>query len=897
MSEGLQSVAHELFQTYRLPAGSSSVHSFEEQPEFENRGVVEALGPGMIRIYGDWTNNGIFRIRDQGILELNGVYSWSDLGTLDRIGGTLRVGGEVNNVGKTIEANATTGSLVLAGATIRGGTLAAADGEAWSYAEGNTTLIDVTLATDLALTNNFALDIEGELTLADATISLDSMYAWMRFSDSSKRQAVLGQGTIRLESGYPCRVSFSNLTLTEGITLEDATQGTGYGRLQGAELINEGNLLIRPGSSMTLAVDRLVNQGVITNEGRLKVNSDADSLWSNEGTIVLKPDATITFMGTTTVDGLGTWVDEGGVVEMAGVLDLEGNALDLESLPFANALRMRGGTLRDGRLFSSSDAVLDVPEAQYTSAIFDNITLATDLFLPGGASGATLRVENGLTLEDCTITMPEGAGISFQGDTQFLEGTGVLYAPNRAGTSSISHIAGNSLVIGSGITIRNGSESYRELQINFMENHGTIIAEAPGSLITIGRNVAYSTTPSWTNSGSILVQDGNVKFSGNYGLEQLGDIQHTGGDIVLNGHIHNEGVTIIQDPSTPYFKFRGTVHGGTIAGLDGVAANVGGQFDGVTLQGNAEGSVWLLSDLTLDDAIFRVEPNGTINLTSEQPISIVGHGEIVLDGPFRDTLIQTYNGSHLTIGAGITIRTGLNGGGSISRYDLPVINYGTLEAASPGQTLLVDGGLQNYGTLRSTSESLLQIDSDNWVNHGIIEAGHRRWFGGVTINSDSFINASDGLITGSGSLDMTAAPLVNQGTISPGPGVGSLVISGDLEMTDTSVLMMDLVSPQEIDYLLVLGDTTLAGMLELYVPRPTRLKVGATYTLVNIGAGREIMGKFDNPFDQVQVGDALFQIEYQPSSVSLRVLQIPEPGSVALLVLGCMACMAFRFRR
>ena len=48
-----------------------------------------------------------------GTLVLGGVYATEDIGTINRQGGMLVLAGDINNNGRTLTSNSSTGSLVL----------------------------------------------------------------------------------------------------------------------------------------------------------------------------------------------------------------------------------------------------------------------------------------------------------------------------------------------------------------------------------------------------------------------------------------------------------------------------------------------------------------------------------------------------------------------------------------------------------------------------------------------------------------------------------------------------------------------------------------------------------------------------------------------------------------
>src|SRR5262249_33301172 len=138
------------------------------------------------------------------------------------------------------------------------------------------------------------------------------------------------------------------------------------------------------------------------------------------------------------------------------------------------------------------------------------VTLATNITVAGSAGGARVTISNGLNLDHSTLTVQEGASLRFDGTPQALTGTGTILATDLPQTGAITTIRGDNLVVGNDITIRTGTAAYRELELDFQENRGTIISEAPNTVVTIGRS------STWQNNGVIRVTNGSLNFWGNY---------------------------------------------------------------------------------------------------------------------------------------------------------------------------------------------------------------------------------------------------------------------------------------------------------------------------------------------------------------------------------------------
>lgn len=743
------------------------------------------------------------------------------------------------------------------------------------------TLVDATIVGQVSIETDLAVDVLGDLTLDEATVSFVSPRPTMRFERGSGTQSLFGEGTLFFESGSYSQLVFTDeIAVGEGIALDAATGPSGRLVFTEGALRLDGDLVVRPGSQVEIATRTFTHNGSITNGGRLYLGRPqspgrrSDFTWANQGTITLESGSETHLQGTFTLEDLGNIQDGGGYVFHSGSLELQGATLDLESFPFENPLQLSGGEFRNGRLTSSGDATLDFLPTQY-AAYFHNITLATDLVIPGGAGGTRVWSTGGLTLEGATITMPEGASLRFSEGNQVLGGTGTIYAPNQPNASSITHIAGSELVIEEGITIRNGTEAFRQLTVGFLENRGTIISEAPNTLVSIGDGSR------WANNGVIRVVDGSLEFRGPYSVDDIGVLEFLGGEVVLRGDVLNQGKTILQNPSTGVWKFRGAVDGGRIESSDGVATDLGGVLDGVTLSGDAfvsdatgfgTGNVTIRNQLLLDHATLVIGDDRELGI-SAHAVLIGGDGEIILNGDPSHTRIQTFTGSELTLGPGVTVRTGDEGGGRISRSGLPVINQGTVIADTPGQTLLIDAEFTNHGELISKAGAMRTVGE-------VVNDGGRLVLEGGELLSDSISFVNGGRFdfeSGRLAIGVFYADLVvpDAGVVAPGRlavrgGAASMSIVGDytqLPGSELEVLIASSGATNGADFLSVAGVAILDGELSLGMASSYRPIIGDTYVVMDATG---ISGEFDNVANGTRLitadGKSSFVVNYGAAS-------------------------------
>src|SRR5262249_30925209 len=100
-----------------------------------------------------WTNAGTLTATDSTV-NLGGQFTLVGLGTFQRTGGAVNLVGTLDNTGRTLALDASTGSWNLLGGTVLGGTYAASGGAALLFTSSGGILDGVTAQTDLDLRSN-----------------------------------------------------------------------------------------------------------------------------------------------------------------------------------------------------------------------------------------------------------------------------------------------------------------------------------------------------------------------------------------------------------------------------------------------------------------------------------------------------------------------------------------------------------------------------------------------------------------------------------------------------------------------------------------------------------------------------------------------------------------------
>lgn len=403
----------------------------------------------------------------------------------------------------------------------------------------------------------------------------------------------------------------------------------------------------------------------------------------------------------------------------------------------------------------------------------------------------------------------------------------------------------------------------------YMENQGTLKINAPDSMtVAVGTfvNAATFDVSSSTELGfvgdTLRLNPGNPLSVGN------------GTAIGMSIGAVSLGDPFTVDSSTSFVFQNGTL---TVGGNLAVASGASLGLRSVTV---AAGSLLVASPVTLRASTINAPVRADAFVTVEAGTTILA-----------DTLVLTSNATlNLSqLGAVLESQTGFENPGLLQFATTgagvsPAVNIvrGRLVNATGGNitSLGVAGGsvsgvLENHGTV-STTGGPFAVTADSVRNQGTITlpaAG-----GDIMLNtSGSFTNAvggtitvesgrtltvggggaadNHGVITGTGTLDVTNAVLTNFGTVAPGTSPGVLSITGDVTFDVSGTLIADVegaVRGSEHDGLDVTGTAALGGRLLLR--RTYALAANDSLALVNYGSST---GTFDSIEDSTSTADSV----------------------------------------
>ncbi len=609
------------------------------------------------------------------------------------------------------------GSLSLAGGTVRGGVLMITNGA--SVIMQNVTLDGVTVDGGLDVGNihpQITLVVTNGLTLNGTMLvgnPTNAAWASVKFQGA---QTLDGNGSVVFgnANGY-YNVMYlglpgTTLTMGPGITIQgnNGSLGSGSGTFWGGppnvSVVNNGTVSADvPGGTIFL------NAQVFTNHGQCETPGGS-----------LNP----------------TLLDNSGQTNVSGGLNLS------------------GGTVRGGVLQITNGASVVVQ-----NVTLDGVTVNGALDAGNTYSQIRLTITNGLTLNGTmqvgNPTNASWAAVRFQG-SQTVGGSGAVVCGNQSGYYNVLYLdtGGTALTLGPGITIRgnsgsigSGAGTYWGGPANVgVVNYGTISAEISGGTITL-----------------------NAQPFANHGQLQ------TPGGAINAGLVDNTGQTIFANTATKSLTLSGgTIRGGVILATNGASVIVQNvTLDGVTVNGTLDAGntypgilLTITNGLTLNGAMLVGNPTnsawGGVRCQGTQTLGGIGSIVFGNQSGYYNTLSLGIPGSTLTFGPGITIRgqNGNVGTGSGTYWGGPanvaVINYGTISADVAG------------GTIALTAEPLF--------NHGQFQSPAGVLSPGLVDNTGRTIVAD----AATGSLNLTGGS-IRGGTIATMDGAAVVIHSATLD--------------------------------------------------------------------------------------------------------------------
>ncbi|MDF4002486.1 autotransporter-associated beta strand repeat-containing protein, partial [Luteibacter sp. PPL552] len=678
-------------------------------------------------------------------------------------GGTLQVGNDAN---LGAQAN---------GVALNGGTL---------HATGN-----VTTARNVTVTGNGTFNTDANTTTTD-TGTVSGAGALVKN----------GLGTLDIE-GVASHTG--GTTVNEGtLVLGGANMYTGGNTLNGGtlQIASDANL---GDASNGIAFDggSLHTTGSFTTARDLSLNGSG-TIATDAGTTVIA-NGTISGVSGLVKNGLGTLDIEGVASHTGGTTVNEGTLVLGGANTYTGGNTLNGGTLQiasDANLGDASNGIAFNGGSLHTTGSFTTArdlslngsgTIATDagttVIANGSVSGASGLVKNGLGTLDI-----EGVA-SHTGGTTVNEGTLVLGGANtytggntlNGGTLQIASDANlggasNGIAFDGGSLHTTGSfTTARDLSLN---GSGTIATDAGTTVIANGsvsgasglvknglgtldiEGIASHTGGTTVNEGTLVLGGANTYTGGNTlngGTLQIASDANLGD--ASNGIAFNGGNLTVTRSMNTSRGFSFGPQGASITTLDGVTLGQQGDLSGTGGLTKLGGGTLVVSgnNTFTGGTLIR---GGVIRIDSG---SSLGTGQILLQGGMLETVATLATGQQVLISgqSGVNVDAGTS-----------TVLSGSLSAAS-GDACFVKSGM---GRLSLTGNAML--GSGTCVQQGELAAN-----GMLT---SSFVEVDQGAtLRGIGAID---GPVTVSGRLAPGASPGTLTVNGDVTMSATSTLQMDI---------------------------------------------------------------------------------------------------------
>ena len=497
------------------------------------------------------------------------------------------------------------------------------------------------------------------------------------------------------------------------------------------------------------------------------------------------------------------------------------------------------------------------------------------------ASGG--RIDNAGTIN---INAPDGALLDISG---VFDNTGTF---NNAGMwVSTSNTQVNS---GDLFNLAGGS-----IRLPEMTNSIGGMVDNAGTFTMDFTNAEFTNEGDIVNSGAFRFDSTNAPLTDVFSNTATGTVTNqSGGNFSFLGGAENRGAITNQT-------------GGTMTHDPGNGARftiLGGQFDNAgTFDANSRLDVTGAGATVTNTGTFNVNPFSDVNIINEATFNNQTGGTLVVNGPLQLGFGQALGGTLNNAGT-INQNTGFSmnslstlNNESTGTYNLDTVqnlifggtvnNAGIINLNNPFGLINLQGAITNQpgATFNLNGGGIfwggagVSIDNAGTVNlsgGGIVGNGGRytQTAGSTIVDTPppaliaAEIDFQGGTLTGTGTVETTGGPVTNTGaSVEPGASAGTLTITGDYTQGPNGAYVAEiggLTPDTEHDVLVVTGDATLAGRLEVRVINGFVPQLGDTFEVLQAGV---INGEFDQI---VTVGFPLgltVDVEYTVDTVTLTV--------------------------
>ncbi len=595
--------------------------------------------------------------------------------------------------------------------------------------------------------------------------------------------------------GVSVRNGSTVLTSTGAIRTYPLTVGQSSGDI--ATLDNAGGYIsssgVTLGSAAGASGNMTMSAGSVLVNGEIRVgDSGAGALTLSGGTIQINTTSSYSFMvgrnagstGSVTMTG-GTLstnyvhiglAGEGSFNMSGGTVNAGLNSFVATDVGSVGHLQLSGNAIWNQNFFLSvgarSTGTLEISDNAELNIRFRGLEVGGGVLGTSAGNGTVLMTGGSITSLFGLRIGDKGTGVfTLSNGTIVGSGSSLLGANGGTGTMTMTGgtwTTGNSaagIVMGASLTNASGT-----LNLSGGTIHNTIASVGSGG----GTGIANVSGGSWNNSGEFRVGDG------------------PGGNGTLN------------------------LTGGTITSALGNIGREGGSTGVV----NASGGVW--------------------NNVAELIVGNVGNGNVTISGTAEVSSSETIVGRQASGVGSLTLTGGRLTTGALREE----LGNGTV--TFDGGTLRLSGNQANLFGGFETGDVMIEsggatIDTQNFVVASSTDIGGtggltKLGAGSLTLGgTNTYIGATDitvGSFVVNGSLATTSLTMGNDTTLSgggdvagdvilgdnviinPGDGIGTLTL-GSLGLNASTILNFDLGSPALSDRIVVNGDLTLAGTLNI----------------------------------------------------------------------------------
>jgi hypothetical protein len=388
-------------------------------------------------------------------------------------------------------------------------------------------------------------------------------------------------------------------------------------------------------------------------------------------------------------------------------------------------------------------------------------------------------------------------------------------------------------------------------------------------------NGAFSIAGSgFCNYGTLLNASGGTLENSDV-LYNYGGFTNSG-QIVSYGQIRNYG-TVTNYGAYTYIESGSFLNYGTLANYGLFDFNNGfDNLSGAKFTNYGTVTDTLGSDHGSNNGTFNNV--GTFSSTADDPFS--NSGTINNTGTINNFLDPSSPGSGTINNTGAINNSGtINNKGTINNTSgASFLNFGTL----------ISNAFTNSGTFANSGSVTISLDglfatSTNYTQ----TAGSTLVNGTLAATGSAIVNIQGGVLGGAGTIIGNVAM---GGTLTPGaPGTpGTLTIVGNYEQIGNGTLE-ELIGPLSQSSLNVIGGVALdsgasldIALLNGYDP------LGQTFDIMNYNS---LVGQFSNGSSFWDDG-YLWDVSYGQNQIDVKAVQVPEPSSLSMLLIG-LAALAF----